>query len=237
MNIKKYCIGLVVVLAIGGGSYNVVKKLNNNDIPQAPIVLSTSSSGEIINAYDQKITKELEDKYNKVKDLNRDIIGYIYITGTHIDYPICSGGNTHYLNYNYRNEPSKSGSIFLDENQLSFSKMSLIHGHNMLNTTMFSDIAEFADQEFFDSNMIYIYDGETCRKFKPVCLLRVPDSYIVKYKQTTGEEVKEYLAEQSKKSIVTPYSDLTENDGLILNTCVSDGSGDHRLLMAQEVTE
>ena len=62
-------------------------------------------------------------------------------------------------------------------------------------------------------------------------------SYIVKYKQTTGEEVKEYLAEQSKKSVVTPYSDLTENDGLILNTCVSDGSGDHRLLMAQEVTE
>lgn len=237
MNIKKYCIGLAVVVAIGGGSYMVVNKLNNNDIPQAPIASSASSSEEVLNAYDQKIAKELEDKYNKVKDLNRDIIGYIYITGTHIDYPICSGGNTHYLNYNYKNEPSKSGSIFLDENQLSFSKMSLIHGHNMLNTTMFSDIAEFADQEFFDSNIIYIYDGETCRKFKPVCLLRVPDSYIVKYKQTTGEEVKEYLSEQSKKSVVTPYSDLTENDGLILNTCVSDGSGDHRLLMAQEVTE
>lgn len=233
MNLKKYCIGAVVIIAIAGGGFFITSK-HNDSIPK-PIVATVSYSSE--ENEDERIAKELKSKFDDVKDLNKDIIGYIYITNTHIDYPICSGGNSHYLNYNYENEPSKSGSIFLDENQLTFSKMSLIHGHNMLSTTMFSDIVKFTDQDFFDENIIYIYDGESCRKFKPVCLLRVPTSYVVKYNQTTGEEVKEYLAEKSESSVVKPYSDLNENDGLILNTCVSDGSGDHRILMAQEIIE
>lgn len=79
MNIRNYCIGLAVVVAIGGGSYMVVKKLNNNSIPQAPTTVSTASSEEILNVYDQKIAKELENKYNSVKDLNRDITYYISV--------------------------------------------------------------------------------------------------------------------------------------------------------------
>ena len=77
MNIRNYCIGLAVVVAIGGGSYMVVKKLNNNSIPQAPTTVSTASSEEILNVYDQKIAKELENKGHIL------IIQYVQVV-THI---------------------------------------------------------------------------------------------------------------------------------------------------------
>lgn len=47
---------------------------------------------------------------------NADIIGYIEIQGTNINYPILqTTDNDYYLNHNYKKEKASTGSLFLDK--------------------------------------------------------------------------------------------------------------------------
>ena len=87
--------------------------------------------------------KELENlpivtKYNKVKELNNDVIGWIRIENTNIDYPILYKDNSAYLYNDYRGTYNFSGSIFLDEScGGKLEQVALLHGHNMKDGTMF----------------------------------------------------------------------------------------------------
>ena len=62
-------------------------------------------------------TKEETERMLQVKTLqeeNSDIIGWIEIEGTSINYPVLQGtDNEYYMTHNYKKEKSKNGSIFL----------------------------------------------------------------------------------------------------------------------------
>lgn len=231
----------VVLLAVSG--YTVATYIRDKDKQEVSVemldasAVFTSDDNDVAKMYDQKIIQEMIGKYNKVVGINSDIIGWIKVLNTNIDYPICSGNNNFYLNRTYDKRPSKSGSIFLDENQLTFDLVSILHGHNMLNGTMFSHLKKFSDQEFFDKNNVLIYDGKEVRVFKPISFLRVKETATFKYNITEREELEKYAKELTQGSLNRTNKQITNDDVLILNTCVSDGTGDHNILIAQEIFE
>ena len=54
--------------------------------------------------------------FNQLKSINEDIIGWIYIPNTNIDYALLKGKtNDTYIHTNYEKKYSFGGSIFLDE--------------------------------------------------------------------------------------------------------------------------
>lgn len=62
-----------------------------------------------------KPQKNEESESKELLSLNKDIIGWIDVFGTKIDYPILQGKDNHkYLNTTVKNEYSTAGSIFLD---------------------------------------------------------------------------------------------------------------------------
>lgn len=84
---------------------------------------------------------------------NSNVIAIISVDDTTIHYPIVQWkDNKYYLTRNERNEYSVAGSIFLDyRNSKDFDdNYNIIYGHRMSAGQMFSDIAKFEEEEFFD---------------------------------------------------------------------------------------
>ena len=80
----------------------------------------------------------IEVDFAELVAVNRDIVGWIYIEDTVVNYPILQGeDNFYYLDKTYEKKYLASGSIFLDAvNQQDFTDShSIIYGHNMRNNT------------------------------------------------------------------------------------------------------
>lgn len=116
-------------------------------------------------AYEQltKLSRPDEDSdktastrdFAALQAVNPDVLAWITIPDTGIDYPVVQGDdNQYYLKRLVTGEWNKSGSIFLDcQASPDFSDpYSIIYGHNMLNGTMFSDLMKFKEQAFYDAH-------------------------------------------------------------------------------------
>ena len=93
--------------------------------------------------------------FDELRDLNKDVVAWITVDGTNIDYPVLQGDtNLTYMNKDVYGEFSLAGSIFLDtRNKADFSdNYSLIYGHNMDEHLMFGDLALFKEKDFFKEN-------------------------------------------------------------------------------------
>jgi len=91
---------------------------------------------------------------------NSDVIGWIYVPGTSINYPILAGRyNDEYLNLDLDRRWSLAGSIFLEENNSpTFTDLNtIIYGHNMLNGVKFSDIDAFVRGQIAPEAISYVY--------------------------------------------------------------------------------
>ena len=88
----------------------------------------------------------------ELKKENEDIIAWIQIPGTKIDFPVLQGqDNEYYIRHTYKKEYSVDGSIFLDKDY-NWDKPSdnlLIYGHNNKNGNMFQDLLKYEDKNYY----------------------------------------------------------------------------------------
>lgn len=84
--------------------------------------------------------------FQKLQKINPDVLGWLNIYGTNIDYPLVqTTDNDTYLNKNAKKEDSVTGALFLDyRSSPNFDDFNtIIHGHHMENGVMFGDIDKF----------------------------------------------------------------------------------------------
>ncbi len=109
----------------------------------------------ILDPYERKID------FDALMNLNKDVIGWIYIPGTRIDEPILKGAtNKTYLRTSIYKKYLLAGTIFIDCNDgKDFNDdKTVIYGHNMTNGTRFGQISKFLKYEFFEQHpYVYIY--------------------------------------------------------------------------------
>lgn len=104
--------------------------------------------------YETYKPKGAEDtmSFSELRSINPDVIGWITIYGTGIDYPLVQGDNNdEYMNKTATGEFALGGSIFLSAgNAADFSDFnSIIYGHHMEQSQMFGDIDKFEDESYF----------------------------------------------------------------------------------------
>ena len=94
-----------------------------------------------------------------LKEINPDIVAWVYIEGTEMNYPVVQGtDNQYYLKHLFNGKWNSSGCIFLDSRNVpDFSDQhSIIYGHHIKNGTMFSGLTQYKKQEFYDAHPVML---------------------------------------------------------------------------------
>lgn len=155
---KKYFILLIVllVICISTGGYALYKICaENSEIAEAE---SLSAEFEIYSPIIEQgdnyeeIFSDFMPKLMQMRSINSDVIGWIYIPSTNINYPLLQGkDNEYYLTHSVNNKYSAAGSLFVDRRGINDSN-TIIYGHNMgrSSNVMFHDVTNFSDANYFE---------------------------------------------------------------------------------------
>ena len=100
-------------------------------------------------------TKEntLSIDWKKLKEINEDIIGWIEIKDTNINYPILKDNDLYYLKHSFNKDYNSNGSIFTTTYKPFENKETIIYGHNMRNDIMFSELSKYMEEQFLYSHL------------------------------------------------------------------------------------
>ncbi len=114
---------------------------------------------------------EIPIDFASLQARNPDVYAWITVPGTNIDYPILQsdGDNSYYLDHTLDGESSPEGSIFTENyNSKDFEDPNtVIYGHNMKNGSMFQNLHNYQDREFFNNNRdVTIYTPDAIRHYK-----------------------------------------------------------------------
>lgn len=140
---------------------------------------------EQINVSSQKDMEEKKSENMKKLEIvskeNKDIIGWIQIDNTTINYPLLqTTNNDYYLTHNYKKEKSKYGSIFLNKesNLLDENSNLIIYGHNMDDKQMFYPLLHYIDKKYYDAHKnIQITTTEKENNYEIVAIFRTKVFY------------------------------------------------------------
>ena len=92
-------------------------------------------------------------KLEELQKENSDIIGWLQIDNSNINYPVLQGtDNDYYMTHNYKKEYSKEGSLFLDKDydwNIPSTNL-LIYGHNNRGSnSMFTALINYKDEDYY----------------------------------------------------------------------------------------
>ncbi len=100
--------------------------------------------------------------YAELYEMNNDLVGWIRIEGTEIDYPVMQTPSSpnFYLKRNFNKEDSARGCIYIREecDVYAPSDNVTIYGHNMKDGSMFAFLHQYADKEVWEENKIILFD-------------------------------------------------------------------------------
>ncbi len=100
----------------------------------------------------------------EIKEVNEDIVGWLKVDNTKIDYPVVKGtNNKYYLNHDLDKNKNSAGWIFMDYQNNIDDQNIVIYGHHRRDGSMFGDIDKLLNEEFYKNNneIILITPEET----------------------------------------------------------------------------
>lgn len=99
-------------------------------------------------------------QYRELYKQNTDMVGWIKIDGTQINYPVMYTADNFYLSHGFDKEDSNSGVPFVDKrcNIDPFGTNTIIYGHNMRNGTMFAELLSYKEEAFFREHPLIHFD-------------------------------------------------------------------------------
>lgn len=177
--------------------------------------------------------------FQKLREINEDVAGWIYIDGTDISFPILQGpSNAYYLFRDYEKNYLVSGSIFLDSaNSKDFSDShTVVYGHNMHNGAMFGTLDLYMKEDYLKEHPyvnILLADG-TWHKYEifSVYVADINDGTFTIFNDNEKEYAK-YIKLTSEKNLHDNDKLPEDNERILtLSTCTDD-SDDYKRLVIQ----
>lgn len=146
-----------VIVFLGSGLYLVryYKSAKNSEKAVGELAALKNEDGDITENAEIQTNegKTIQKKYRKLYQKNNDIIGWITVKGTKIDYPVMQtpSDNEFYLHRNYQKEYDVNGLPFLDAqcNAEDTESNLMIYGHHMKSGLMFKHLMDFAEKDFY----------------------------------------------------------------------------------------
>lgn len=176
-----------------------------NEISKYAEIASSSIKNNSENADATDSFPDIHIDFDKLKLINDEIVGWIYIPALEISYPVTQADdNDYYLHYTYEKTANSSGCVFMDCDSPSdlSDRNTFVYGHNMKNGSMFGKLKKFRSEKgLCDSNpYFYYFTPEKSYKFRIFSYYVTTadsDSY---YSPETDEQYDNYIAKLCDKS-------------------------------------
>lgn len=167
--------------------------------------------------------------FRELKSINSDVIGYIKVLGTNINYPIVqSSNNDYYLTHNFNNNYSKAGWIYADyrNNSNLLDKNNIIYGHGRLDGTMFGTLKNVLTEDWLNNTNLHLIKLSTISENSLWQIFSVYTIYKENYYITTkfsNESFNKFINTIKDRSIYNFNTRINQNDKIItLSTCLDD---------------
>ena len=218
--------------------YNIVEwKLNNDKNKQ----IKEETSQYITIEKNEDATNEIQEKisvdFESLKQRNSDVVAWIKVNNTEIDYPVVKGkDNSYYLTHNIDKEYNKAGWIFIDyRNELNDKDLNtIIYGHNMKTNLMFGTLKNALDDNWNnkpENRYLTLITEQGTNKYEIFSIYEIEaEDYSIKTNFKNTEEYLMFLNKMQERSIKNFNVELTTEDRILtLSTCTNDRY--HRLVV------
>lgn len=240
--VKEYLRRIILVICIGVfiySGYNLVailldyQKIDNE-------------YSKLRDVYVERIDDKAEDQYmivdwQALSNKNNDVIGWIDIPDTNINYPVLQGEtNDTYIRSTIEKKYSIAGSIFVDSNNKTpfVDLNTVLYGHNMKNDSMFSDLNEYLDGTYVNEHpYVYMYlpDG-TVNKYKIVSAHKI-DAYSELYQTVISDPKTFYQKMLDGNTMNVEFAQDGTTPLLMLSTCATYDVDDPSRVVVHAVLE
>lgn len=192
-----------------------------------------------IEGEDPNVQPLLEMDLKALQQENPDILGWIQIPGTVVDYPVLQGeDNQFYLNHNWRGDKYYVGAIFLEHrNSPDMTDFNtIVYGHNMSNGSMFGSLYQYRHLSHWEEHpYVYILTESGVLRYEVFSTYTAEvesDTYRLGFRQQETRE--NYIAMALENSEIDTGIQPKQTDRILtLSTCSGAGYATRRVVHAR----
>lgn len=248
-NIILILIFLILFITLNISIYNIIKwKLDSNKTNEEINTIQENTNieevkdnkGTEIIKQAEKIPKEnpywdyikmnmIDVNFDNLKKINSDVVGWIKVNGTNINYPfVQSKDNKYYLTHSFNKSYNNAGWVFLDyRNNNINNRKTIIYAHGRTDKTMFGTLRKVLNNGWINNTNNYVIKISTEKEnslWQIFSIYHIPTTN--DYLQTEFKDEREYqrflniLKNRSNHNFNTS---ITSNDTILtLSTCYND---------------
>lgn len=248
-NIILILIFLILFITLNISIYNIIKwKLDSNKTNEEINTIQENTNieevkdnkGTEIIKQAEKIPKEnpywdyikmnmIDVNFDNLKKINSDVVGWIKVNGTNINYPfVQSKDNKYYLTHSFNKSYNNAGWVFLDyRNNNINNRNTIIYAHGRTDKTMFGTLRKVLNNGWINNANNYVIKISTEKEnslWQIFSIYHIPTTN--DYLQTEFKDEREYqrflniLKNRSNHNFNTS---ITSNDTILtLSTCYND---------------
>ena len=187
-------------------------------------------------------TEQIQDRFIPLLQINPETVGWIKV-GNLADEPVVYRDNEFYLNHDFYQKKSSSGTVFVDvENtDLENDKYVIVYGHDLRDGSKFGSLKEYRNIEQLKNNIVIEWSSLYSSEAEKYVVFSVFDSSMLeenknyfdlrRFDEIDLDSTKKFIEEIRERSLYDIPVDVTAEDQIMVLVTCSYKHEDGRLLI------
>ena len=245
-----YLLIIVCIIGMIFSLYNIiiwVLSVNENkkiksELDSSITIIEKKDEDEIDNDAEIIDNKEYIIDFDKLKETNKDTVGYLEVKNTNISYVVVRGkDNSYYLTHNFNKKYNVAGWIYTDyKNKVDGTDRNLvIFGHNTRDNSMFGTLkyTQKKDWQEDKDNWIITFVTEKGKDLYQVFSTYTidPEEYYINTEFKNDIEFFNFVKTLKSRSNYDYGVDVNENDQILTLSSCTPGGAQRVVLHAKKI--
>lgn len=205
-----------------------IENIKDNDNTE---IINNNESEDKSNPYWDYIKMNLINvNFNELKKTNKNVVGWIKVNGTNINYPfVQTDNNKYYLTHSFNNSYNSAGWVFLDyrNNIKNMDKNTIIYAHGRLDGIMFGSLKNILKSNWVNDKDNYIVKLSTETEntlWQVFSVYRIPTTNdYLRIEFNDNNDFLKFATTLLNRSSFNFNTKINENDKILtLSTCYND---------------